>query len=135
QRASTRTAALRGPLAATTAYRAPCAPARCPVARRANGAQPVVYDAVRSAKKRPEKAPFHARVRVDAATAPAPISAPIGVSIGPRPISMRYEFCARTDRGRVRANNEDAVSVDEQRNVAVLADGMGGYNAGEVASG
>ena len=47
---------------------------------------------------------------------------------------MKYEFSARTDRGRVRANNEDAVSVDRQAQVAVLADGMGGYNAGEVAS-
>ena len=49
--------------------------------------------------------------------------------------TMKYEFSARTDRGRVRANNEDAVSVDRHAQVAVLADGMGGYNAGEVASG
>ena len=47
---------------------------------------------------------------------------------------MNYEFCARTDPGRVRANNEDAVSVDTQARIAVLADGMGGYNAGEVAA-
>ena len=47
---------------------------------------------------------------------------------------MKYEFCARTDPGLVRANNEDAVSVDAQAYIAVLADGMGGYNAGEVAS-
>ena len=37
--------------------------------------------------------------------------------------------------GRVRANNEDAVAVDREAQVAVLADGMGGYNAGEIASG
>lgn len=43
-------------------------------------------------------------------------------------------FAALTDVGCVRANNEDAVRVDEARGVAVLADGMGGYNAGEVAS-
>lgn len=49
--------------------------------------------------------------------------------------SITYQFCARTDPGRVRANNEDAASVDAQAQVAVLADGMGGYNAGEVASG
>lgn len=48
---------------------------------------------------------------------------------------LAYEFCARTDPGRVRANNEDAVSVDPQAQLALLADGMGGYNAGEVASG
>lgn len=49
--------------------------------------------------------------------------------------SLTYSFCARTDRGRVRANNEDAVAIDEAAQLAVLADGMGGYNAGEVASG
>jgi len=49
--------------------------------------------------------------------------------------SMTYEFTARTDKGRVRSNNEDAVAVDRDAQVAILADGMGGYNAGEVASG
>ena len=47
---------------------------------------------------------------------------------------MMYEFCARTDRGLVRANNEDSVSMDASCGLLVLADGMGGYNAGEVAS-
>jgi len=37
--------------------------------------------------------------------------------------------------GRVRAHNEDSVFVDGDMGLAVLADGMGGYNAGEVASG
>lgn len=49
--------------------------------------------------------------------------------------SMTYDFFARTDKGRVRSNNEDAVAVDRDAQVAILADGMGGYNAGEVASG
>jgi len=40
----------------------------------------------------------------------------------------------RSDPGMVRAHNEDAVFVDGA-GLAVLADGMGGYNAGEVASG
>lgn len=48
---------------------------------------------------------------------------------------MQYHFCARTDTGRTRANNEDAVVFDAQTRSWVLADGMGGYNAGEVASG
>lgn len=48
---------------------------------------------------------------------------------------MHYEFACLTDRGRIRANNEDAVFIDPARGLAVLADGMGGYNAGEVASG
>lgn len=54
-----------------------------------------------------------------------------------RPFSaarLSYEFCALSDRGRVRSNNEDAVSVLEDAQIVVLADGMGGYNAGEVAS-
>ena len=36
-------------------------------------------------------------------------------------VKMAYEFHARTDPGRVRANNEDAVCVDSQAQVAVLA--------------
>lgn len=47
---------------------------------------------------------------------------------------MNYQFFAQTDTGRVRTNNEDAVTFDEATQLAVLADGMGGYNAGEVAS-
>ena len=38
-------------------------------------------------------------------------------------------------KGMVRTHNEDAVFVDANAGIAVLADGMGGYNAGEVASG
>jgi len=48
---------------------------------------------------------------------------------------MIFNFCALTDTGRARQNNEDSVVYDPQTGVAVLADGMGGYNAGEVASG
>ncbi|WP_210547623.1 Stp1/IreP family PP2C-type Ser/Thr phosphatase [Rhodoferax sp. PAMC 29310] len=48
---------------------------------------------------------------------------------------MQYHFCAQTDAGRVRQKNEDAVAFDVKTSVGVLADGMGGYNAGEVASG
>ncbi len=40
-----------------------------------------------------------------------------------------------TDPGRARDNNEDSVAFDEPTLTAVLADGMGGYNAGEIASG
>lgn len=45
-----------------------------------------------------------------------------------------FEFVASTHAGRVRANNEDAVEIDPISQIALLADGMGGYNAGEVAS-
>jgi protein phosphatase len=40
-----------------------------------------------------------------------------------------------TDTGRVREHNEDTISWDADLGLLVLADGMGGYNAGEVASG
>jgi serine/threonine protein phosphatase PrpC len=48
---------------------------------------------------------------------------------------MNYQFSAKTDPGRARDNNEDSVAYDEPARLAVLADGMGGYNAGEIASG
>jgi len=48
---------------------------------------------------------------------------------------MDFEFFCQTDTGRVRTNNEDSIALDETCGVAVLADGMGGYAAGEVASG
>ncbi|MBW8828833.1 MAG: Stp1/IreP family PP2C-type Ser/Thr phosphatase [Burkholderiales bacterium] len=48
---------------------------------------------------------------------------------------MSFEFFCATDTGRARNNNEDSVAVDEPSALIVLADGMGGYNAGEVASG
>ena len=40
-----------------------------------------------------------------------------------------------TDTGRVREHNEDAIGTNVDAGLLVLADGMGGYNAGEVASG
>lgn len=39
-----------------------------------------------------------------------------------------------TDTGRKRSNNEDAFLVEESLNAAILADGMGGENCGEVGS-
>ena len=40
-----------------------------------------------------------------------------------------------THPGRVRSHNEDSLYHDAGQGLAILADGMGGYNAGEVASG
>jgi len=40
-----------------------------------------------------------------------------------------------TDVGKVRDHNEDAIASNAEIGLWVLADGMGGYNAGEVASG
>jgi len=46
-----------------------------------------------------------------------------------------YEMVGATDTGRVRSHNEDSIATDADIGLATLADGMGGYNAGEVASG
>ncbi len=48
---------------------------------------------------------------------------------------MRYCYAHATHRGLVREDNEDAVAIVEEAGLALVADGMGGYNAGEVASG
>jgi len=47
---------------------------------------------------------------------------------------MNYAFCSQTDPGRRRDKNEDSVTFDAATQLGVLADGMGGYNAGEIAS-
>jgi serine/threonine protein phosphatase PrpC len=39
-----------------------------------------------------------------------------------------------SDKGRVRATNEDYFAINERLQLVVVADGMGGHNAGEVAS-
>ena len=48
--------------------------------------------------------------------------------------SRTLEIVTRSDVGRVRSHNEDAVYANPASGLAILADGMGGYNAGEVAS-
>lgn len=50
-------------------------------------------------------------------------------------MSPSIEIVTRTDAGMVRSHNEDAVFASPRCGLAILADGMGGYNAGEVASG
>jgi len=39
-----------------------------------------------------------------------------------------------TDKGRVRPINEDCFAIQEELGLCVIADGMGGHNAGEVAA-
>jgi len=46
----------------------------------------------------------------------------------------QLEMVAMTDVGKRRQHNEDYVGTSPAHGIAVLADGMGGYNAGEVAS-
>ena len=46
----------------------------------------------------------------------------------------KVEIFGLTDTGRKRSHNEDSIGSDKDIGVLVLADGMGGYRAGEVAS-
>ena len=50
-------------------------------------------------------------------------------------ISHAIEVAAFTDVGKARSHNEDSIAMDATIGLLVLADGMGGYQAGEVASG
>lgn len=50
-------------------------------------------------------------------------------------IAEALEVFSQTHPGMVRSHNEDSVACDPACGLVVLADGMGGYNAGEVASG
>ena len=59
--------------------------------------------------------------------------------VGTEPPEMslkgKLRFVGQTDTGKVREHNEDTIAFDSDVGLLVLADGMGGYNAGEVASG
>src|SRR5437870_8112080 len=48
---------------------------------------------------------------------------------------MGFEFAGATDVGRKRDHNEDALLLLPEHSLAVVCDGMGGHQAGEVASG
>ena len=50
-------------------------------------------------------------------------------------LSQALQAASLTDPGRVRDHNEDCIESRPEAGLYVLADGMGGYNAGEVASG
>ena len=50
-------------------------------------------------------------------------------------IEDALEIVSQTNPGMVRSHNEDSVAQELAYGLVVLADGMGGYNAGEVASG
>ncbi|EKD29140.1 MAG: hypothetical protein ACD_79C00041G0001 [uncultured bacterium] len=47
---------------------------------------------------------------------------------------MKYEAFGLSDVGLVRSNNEDSYLIDKDIHLFIVADGMGGYQKGEVAS-
>jgi serine/threonine protein phosphatase PrpC len=47
----------------------------------------------------------------------------------------KFRCVGMSDTGRIREHNEDTIGTDADVGLVVLADGMGGYKAGEVASG
>src|SRR3989339_422032 len=47
---------------------------------------------------------------------------------------MPVTFCAKSDPGKVRTNNEDNFFTDPELGLFIVADGMGGHSSGEVAS-
>ena len=49
-------------------------------------------------------------------------------------MTFSLDFALKTHPGLVRPLNEDAIGADPACGLFVLADGLGGYNAGEVAS-
>jgi serine/threonine protein phosphatase PrpC len=51
-----------------------------------------------------------------------------------RPTNDRLILSGRTDTGRIRANNEDSFTILPKARLMMVADGMGGHKAGEVAS-
>lgn len=49
-------------------------------------------------------------------------------------LSIKCTAYGKTDTGRSRKHNEDTIRLNQDNNLYIVADGMGGHQAGEVAS-
>jgi serine/threonine protein phosphatase PrpC len=49
-------------------------------------------------------------------------------------LEKKIEITGKTDVGKRRSHNEDDIAIDNDAGIVMVADGMGGCNAGEVAS-
>ena len=56
------------------------------------------------------------------------------MSTGSVPVVREVRVAGDTDVGKVRTTNEDAMILDPERGLFVVLDGMGGANAGDIAS-
>ena len=119
---------------------------RCAVTRRRSRPPPrfraAAADATASRSPRPASKP-----RTVVSSPPKKI---LGLDMGARPVphprrggrraglpevaSVRFTCAARTDVGIVRSGNEDNYLMLSDRGLFIVADGMGGHAAGEVAS-
>ena len=54
--------------------------------------------------------------------------------VQPEPVRSKLQVYAKTDVGKVRAVNQDALVISEDAQLFGVADGMGGHNGGETAS-
>ena len=64
----------------------------------------------------------------------SPLSRPVSFGITSMNLTDTLQIVRLTDVGLKRDHNEDAIASDAEIGLVVLADGMGGYRAGEVAS-
>lgn len=62
------------------------------------------------------------------------VAGPSAECNGQEPAEHGYEFVLHTHPGLIRPLNEDAVGAAPATGLYILADGLGGYNAGEIAS-